>query len=113
MARSDRASAWEWKASSRCTRRTTEAGRRSASARSASRASRSHDTTRALNRLLERSHLVVELLLVDNFQDLADARSRFHSELEHMTAEQDWRRRTMLDAEGAGALEKPVHCRAV
>src|SRR3954468_5893875 len=113
MARSDRAWVWDWSASSRYTRRRTEGGQRSAPAMSALRASQSHDTTRAFDCLLERGHLIVELLLVNNFQDLADARSRFHPELEHVTAEQNRRRRPMLDAERARALEKTVHRRAV
>src|SRR4051794_38112981 len=108
MERSDPASVSDWTASSRCTRRTTEAGQRSAPAMSGVRASQSHDTTRAFDGLLERSHLIVELLLVNNFQDLADPRSRFDAELEHMTAEQNRCWRAMLDAERARALEKPI-----
>src|SRR2546423_13147315 len=103
MARSDRAWVWEWTVSSRCTRTTTAARPRSGSVMRASRASQSHDTTRAFDCLLERGHLIVELLLVNNFQDLADARSRFHAELEHVTAEQHRRRRTMPHAERARA----------
>src|SRR3954447_20190844 len=113
MARSDRAWVSDWSASSRYRRRRTEAGQRSPPAMSALRASQSHDTTRAFDRLLERGHLIVELLLVDDFQDLADARSGFHPELEHMTAEQNRRRRPMLDAERARALDKPVHRGAI
>src|SRR5262249_8527414 len=70
-------------------------------------------TTRAFDRLLERGHLIVELLFVHQLQHFADARSRFHPELEHVAAEQNRRRRPMLDAERSRALEKPIHRRAV
>src|SRR5689334_21021334 len=113
MARSDQAWALARTASFHCTSRATRAAQRWVPAMSGVRASQSHDTTRAFDRLLQRRHLIVELLLVDDFQDLAHARSRFHPELEHVTAEQHRRRRPMFDAERARALEKPVHRRAV
>src|SRR5262249_10561117 len=71
------------------------------------------DPTRAFDRLFERGHLVVELLLVDDLQHLADAWPRFHPELEHVAAEQNRRRRFVLDPERARAREEPVHRRAI
>ena len=55
----------------------------------------------------------VQLLFVDRLQDLADPRTRLQAEREQVPAEQDRRRRAMLDAERARALEEPVHRGAV
>src|SRR4029078_10763836 len=57
--------------------------------------------------------LSIELLVVDRFENIAHRRPRSHAELEQVPSQQDWSGRTMLDAERAGSLEKPVHCLAV
>src|SRR5205823_6061756 len=59
--------------------------------------------------LVESRHPSIELLFVDRFQDLAHSWARLHVECEKMPAQENRRRRMMLDAERAGPLEKPVH----
>ena len=61
----------------------------------------------------DRRDLSVELFLVDLLENLADARARRQTKLQQVTAEEQRRRRLVLDAERARALEKPVHRRAV
>src|SRR5206468_12066120 len=70
-------------------------------------------TFRGFGCLLHIRHPSLKLLFVHRSQNLADARARVHAEREQMTPEQNRRRRTMLDAERASALQKPVHCLAV
>src|SRR5256885_1774644 len=65
------------------------------------------------DRLLESRDRAVHLLLVYGFQNLADARARLHAEREQVPAEENRRRRPMLDAERARSLEEPVHRGAV
>src|SRR5439155_17939736 len=63
---------------------------------------------RGLDRFVEVGDPSIHLQLVDDFQDLADARAGLHAELEQMPPEQNRRGRTMLDAERSRALEEPV-----
>src|SRR5262245_2831630 len=65
------------------------------------------------DRIVEMRERSIELLLVDSFQNFADARPGLHAQCEQMTPEKNRLRRPMLDAERLGALEKPVHRLAV
>mgnify|MGYP003694295745 CR=1 FL=1 len=67
---------------------------------------------RGVDRLIERGHASVELLLVDAFRISPTRGSGLESELEQVAAEQDRWRRPMLDAERARAFEEPVHRRS-
>src|SRR5215510_4848754 len=71
------------------------------------------ETTRRLECLLESRDGAVHLLFVDGFQNFADARTRFETELQQMPAEQDWTGWFVLDAELTCAIEKPIHRCAV
>src|SRR6478735_986831 len=63
--------------------------------------------------VFERRHRPVELLFVHRLEDLADARAGSEADLQEMPAEENRAGRAMLDAELTGAVEKPVHRRAV
>ena len=76
-------------------------------------ASSPEDSFRFLDSLFDARDLTIELLFVDLLQQLTDARPRGETELEQVSAEQQWRRRSMLDAERAGSRQEPVHCGAV
>src|SRR5215467_6454928 len=71
------------------------------------------ETLGRLDCLLECRDGAVHLLLVDRFQNLADARTRFEAEFQQMPAEQDWTGWFVLDAELTRALEEPIHRGAV
>ena len=71
------------------------------------------NAARFLDAFLDGRDRAVELLLVDLLQDFADTRTGCETERQHVTAEQKGWRRLMLDAERTGALDEPVHRRAV
>src|SRR6185295_8223165 len=51
----------------------------------------------------------IQLKLVDLAKDLAHSRAWFISSLDQVTAKQQWLRRTMLDAELACSIHKPIY----
>src|SRR5438445_2235495 len=64
---------------------------------------------RRRDRLTNRRDFSVELLFVDRFQAVTDARAGSKAEGQQMASEEQRRRRSMFDAERPRPLEKPVH----
>ena len=63
--------------------------------------------------VLEILHDAVQLQLVHRFQDSSHLRTGRDAELHQVPPEQDRRRRLVLDAERAGAVDEPVHRRTI
>src|SRR5689334_16806219 len=75
--------------------------------------SRREQAARRGNPFIDGRDFAVELLFIDQFQNLANARTRCEPQRQEMATEQQRRGRSMLDAERAGPLDEPVHRGAI